>query len=351
MKKRNNHLNKFERMLLESKFPTLRVLLEEKEESSDLSDLFGGSDDEKKSDNSSDDASKSEEKSDDGDKATDDLFGDDSGSDSGDSGNDSGGEGGDDTGGEEGGEEGGDDTGGEGAAKEDKASEDELKKKEDEAITKAAETASKIYSNIVTGNVDSAAGNDLTNRIFNNSGFGNDVKGKKNEAINRQRKRLSENITKYLFKNVSMNSVKRKNCISLSDFRINEKKLLKISRVLKEENSIDDIINDEFWQDNASIDVIVNNAINLTKNFENVIDIPALIMNSVAIKFGKQAAEESANNQNAENEYKLKLDEFLNGYSRSLNELPEYENYDTSKFRLSNPKPSPNATGAFNPGG
>ena len=49
MKKRNNHLNKFERMLLESKFPTLRVLLEEKEESSDLSDLFGGSDDEKKS--------------------------------------------------------------------------------------------------------------------------------------------------------------------------------------------------------------------------------------------------------------------------------------------------------------
>lgn len=203
----------------------------------------------------------------------------------------------------------------------------------------------------MTGNVDSAAGNDLTNRIFNNSGFGNDVKGKKNEAINRQRKRLSENITKYLFKNVSMNSVKRKNCISLSDFRINEKKLLKISRVLKEENSIDDIINDEFWQDNASIDVIVNNAINLTKNFENVIDIPALIMNSVAIKFGKQAAEESADNQNAENEYKLKLDEFLNGYSRSLNELPEYENYDTSKFRLSNPKPSPSATGAFNPGG
>ena len=102
---------------------------------------------------------------------------------------------------------------------------------------------------------------------------------------------------------------------------------------------------------NGSIDLIVNNAINLTKNFQNLIDIPALIMNSVAIKFGKQAAEEVGENKGATNEYKTKLEEFLDKYSQALTQLPDYEHYSVEKIRLQNPQPTPAAIGASNPGG
>ena len=128
-------------------------------------------------------------------------------------------------------------------------------------------------------------------------------------------------------------------------------KLMQVNYLLNEANSVDEIINNKFWEENATVDLIVGNAINLTKNFENLIDIPKLIMNSVAIKFGKQAAQESSENKNAENEYKLKLDEFIQKYATALKELPDYENYDTSSAVFNANSPDIAATGAFSPGG
>ena len=149
-----------------------------------------------------------------------------------------------------------------------------------------------------------------------------------------------------------MKSLSRKNTLSLnSNFQMNEKSLLRLNKVINEASSVDEIINDKFWEDNATVDLVVDNAINLTKHFESLIDIPKLIMNSVAIKFGKQAAQESGENKNAENEYKLKLDEFLQKYATALKELPEYENYDTSRTVFDASKPDIAATGAFSPGG
>ena len=343
--KSNKKLNKFEKMLLESKSPTLRILLEEESEGGGLDDLFGGGDDKSK-DSGKEEKSKEESSSDEGGGGLDDLF---------DGGDDKEGDK-EESGGEEGGEGEGEAAEGEedaaateaGGGEEDPKSKEELKKKEEEAVQKAAEQSAKTFQKVVGGNIDTAAANSLTNRLFDDLKFNSN--SMKKESVKYQLKRINENITKYLFRNVSMKSVKHKRSMTLSNFKINENKLLKINNVLNESKSVDDMINNEFWDDNASIDIIVNNAINLTKNFQDLIDIPALIMNSVAIKFGKQAAEESSDNKNAENEYKVKLNEFLDMYSKQLSELSDYENYDTSRFRFDSNTPDHAAVGAMNPG-
>jgi hypothetical protein len=341
MKKRNQSLNKFERMLLESKFPTLRVLLEEEgkeegakeeggggEEASSLDDLFGGGGEEEKS--GGEEGAKEEG------GGTDDLFGG--------GGKEEGG------GGEEGADQGAAEdplAGGEEDAekpKEDKAAAEEQKKKD---IEKAVKQATNAYDE-VTGDVILPVDIDLDDKLFGS----NIIEGRFNRNTKRQFKRLQESISKYLFQNVKMRAVKNKKIMSLKNsFSMNESKLFKINHLINEANSVDDMINNKFWEDNASIDLIVNNAINLTKNFQNLIDIPALIMNSVAIKFGKQAAEEVGENKGATNEYKTKLEEFLDKYSQALTQLPDYEHYSVEKIRLQNPQPAPAAIGASNPGG
>ncbi len=341
MRKQRQVMNKFERMLLESKFPTLKILLEKDEA---LDDLFGGGDSggEKEKEGGDD---KSSGGSDD---ALDDLFG---GEDSGDK-EDGGGEG--DSGGKEGGEEGGEEgdasageteEGGEESEEESKADADDKKKKEQEAIEKAAKTSAAIYKNVAGDAIE--AGDDFNKALFGSRSS----EMRESYQLRKQRNRIHENISKYLFQNVNMRQVARKKNLSLGNFYMNENKLLHVNRVINEATSVDEIINDKFWEENAAVDLIVDNAINLTRHFEELIDIPKLIMNSVAIKFGKQAAQESGENKNAENEYKLKLDEFLQKYSTALKELPDYENYDTSRTVYDANTPDNAAVGAFSPGG
>lgn len=334
MKKRNQPLNKIERMLLESRFPTLRVLLEDEEKKEDKpaeepakeepADAGGGDD---------------KGGGDDGGGDLADLFGDSGEAEpaNAEAGGDAAAEGGDEAAPAEGGE-------GDMGTEEPSAEDKQAKKDEEEKAVKAAvKKAEMTYKDVVSDVLDRSVGDSFNDKLFGVS--------EGNTRKRYQMKRLQENISKYLFKNVNMRSVKNKKNMSLKNsFEMNESKLLKVN-YLMEAKSVDDMINNKFWEDNASVDLIVDNAINLTKNFQNLIDIPALIMNSVAIKFGRQAAEEAADNQNAQNEYKLKLEEFLDKYSKSLAQLPDYENYDTSKYRFDMTNPDKQAVGAFSPGG
>ena len=338
MKKRNQSLNKIERMLLESRFPTLRVLLEDEEKKEDKpaeepakeepADAGGGDD---------------KGGGDDGGGDLADLFGDSGEAEpaSGEVGGDAAAEGGDEAAPAEGGEG---DMGGDMGTEEPSTEDKQAKKDEEEKAVKAAvKKAEMTYKDVVSDVLDRSVGDSFNDKLFGVS--------EGNSRKRYQMKRLQENISKYLFKNVNMRSIKNKKNMSLKNsFEMNESKLLKVN-YLMEAKSVDDMINNKFWEDNASVDLIVDNAINLTKNFQNLIDIPALIMNSVAIKFGRQAAEEAGDNQNAQNEYKLKLEEFLDKYSKSLAQLPDYENYDTSKYRFDMTNPDKQAVGAFSPGG
>lgn len=327
MRKQRQVLNKFERMLLESKFPTLRILLEEEEEKKEE-----GGKEEKKEDTGGGEEDKG---GDEGGGSLDDLFG----------------GGGDEGGGEE--EPAADEgaAGGEEIAAEPAADSEDDKKaqkeKENAAIEKVAKTAKKVYDGVVS-DVLKPGGDDFESALFGNRSSEMQV----SHQIRKQQNRIQENVSKYLFKNVNMRQLSRKKNLSLSNnLKMNEMKLMQVNYLLNEANSVDEIINNKFWEENATVDLIVGNAINLTKNFENLIDIPKLIMNSVAIKFGKQAAQESSENKNAENEYKLKLDEFIQKYATALKELPDYENYDTSSAVFNANSPDIAATGAFSPGG
>ena len=325
-------MNKFERMLLESKFPTLRILLEEEEEKKEE-----GGEEEKKEDAGGGEEAES------GDSGLDDLFG--------------GGEADSEESAPEGGEEGGEEETGEASPEgedvaaaptadtgEDKKAQ---KEKENAAIEKVAKTAKKVYDGVVS-DVLKPGGDDFESALFGNRSYEMQV----SHQIRKQQNRIQENVSKYLFKNVNMRQLSRKKNLSLSNnLKVNERKLMQVNYIINEANSVDEIINNKFWEENATVDLIVGNAINLTKNFENLIDIPKLIMNSVAIKFGKQAAQESSENKNAENEYKLKLDEFIQKYATALKELPDYENYDTSSSVFNANSPDIAATGAFSPGG
>jgi len=324
-------------MLLESKFPTLRILLEEEEEKKDE-----GGGEEKKEEGGEEKAAAGDEDTG-GNDDLDDLFG-----------------GGDEGGGEEGeaaagdeaatGEEAaaGDAAGGEAApADNGEDAKKAQKEKENAAIEKVAKTAKKVYDGVVS-DVLKPGGDDFESALFGNRS----LEMQESYRVRKQKNRIQENISKYLFKNVNMRKLSNKKNLSLgSNFQMNEKKLLRINHVINEASSVDEIINDKFWEENATVDLIVGNAINLTKHFQDLIDIPKLIMNSVAIKFGKQAAQESSENKNAENEYKLKLDEFIQKYATQLKQLPDYENYDTSASIVNANRPDIPATGAFSPGG
>lgn len=252
-----------------------------------------------------------------------------------------------DEGGEEKKEEGGggeaDAGGGEEAApatppeesEEDKRKAEEEKQKE---IEKAVKKATKTFNNVVSyANLDPNLDVAINKKLYS---FGE-------AKINREQKRLNESITKYLFKDTSFKNVHNRSKMSmLNNFSKNNAIISRLSNKLNE--SADDMIGDKFWSENASVDVLVDNAIDLTIHFEDQIDIPEMIMNSVAVKFGKMAAEKVGEEPNVEAEYKEMLDEFMNKYLKKLTQSADYENYDTTKIRLGNPLPDVPAVGAMN---
>lgn len=277
-----------------------------------------------------------------------DLFADDSGDESKDKGDD---EENKEEGGDEAKDESGDtaaDAGGEAEAEAEAApaappeeSEEDKRKAEEEKekeIEKAVKKATKTFNNIVSyANLDPNLDTAINKKLYS---FGE-------AKINRAQKRLNESITKYLFKDTSFKNVHNRSKISmLNNFSKNSAIINKISNKLNE--SADDIISDKFWNENASVDVLVDNAIDLTIHFEDQIDIPEMIMNSVAVKFGKMAAEKVGEEPNVEAEYKEMLDEFMSKYLKKLTQSVDYENYDTTKIRLSNPTPDIQAVGAMN---
>jgi hypothetical protein len=125
-----------------------------------------------------------------------------------------------------------------------------------------------------------------------------------------------------------------------NSFRLQEKKIFMTNKKIIKEFSINDKVGDI----DLSIDVLVSNAINLTRNFEDLIDIPDLILSHVSARFAEKAIEDE--NENASSEYRVKLEEFIEKYMSKLKTIDDYKNYDTSKYVISHNPQRPVATGA-----
>jgi hypothetical protein len=125
-----------------------------------------------------------------------------------------------------------------------------------------------------------------------------------------------------------------------SSFKLQEKKIFMTNKKILKEFSINDKVGDI----DLSIDVLVSNAINLTKNFDNLIDIPDLILSHVSSRFAEKAIEDD--DDNAGSEYRVKLEEFIEKYMQKLKTIDDYKNYDTSKYVISHNPQRPVATGA-----
>jgi len=309
-----NHKNSYSKRiisLLENSKMSLRILLEEESDDDSKKADSGSKESAPAEDKPADDAAKSEGGSDE----LNDLFSDNSG---GGSETPSGEEGGDIFAGGEEGEEGGEAAaGGEEKPVIDTQAE---KKKAEKAIETAAQKAAETMYDVGGGAFDARANRTLEKNIFENS---------------LKMKKIYENINKLVFKNVNLKNIVH-NKLSLNKFVVNENKFFnqKVYKLLKE-SSLDDIINDKFWEENAAVDTLVDNAVELTKHFTDKIDIPALIINAVSVKFGKMAAEQEE--PRYAEIFKQKLADFISEYTRAVvEELPEYENYPTEQFRLPN---------------
>jgi hypothetical protein len=125
-----------------------------------------------------------------------------------------------------------------------------------------------------------------------------------------------------------------------SSFKLQEKKIFMTNKKVLKEFSINDKVGDI----DLSIDVLVSNAINLTKNFDNLIDIPDLILSHVSARFAEKAIDDD--DDNAGSEYRVKLEEFIEKYMHKLKSIDDYKNYDTSKYVISHNPQRPVATGA-----
>jgi len=115
-----------------------------------------------------------------------------------------------------------------------------------------------------------------------------------------------------------------------NSFVINEKRIFGIHNKLLKEDSFSDATSNI----DISINKMISNAINLTKNFIEVVDIPELIVNSIASKFAEKAAADD--DENSANEYRIKLEEFIEGYMRELIRIDDYKNYDVSAYVMKN---------------
>ena len=122
-------------------------------------------------------------------------------------------------------------------------------------------------------------------------------------------------------------------------FKLKEKRIFKIHKMLKE-NSMNSQLNEL----DISVDELVNNAINLTKNFTSKIDIPELIMDHIASRFAEKATEEE--DESVANSYRVKLEEFIEKYLRKLVSIDDYKNYDASSYIIKNEPPFKSAIGA-----
>lgn len=125
-----------------------------------------------------------------------------------------------------------------------------------------------------------------------------------------------------------------------NSFRLQEKKIFMTNKKIIKEFSINDKVGDI----DLSIDALVSNAINLTRNFEDLIDIPDLILSHVSARFAEKAIEDE--NENSGSEYRVKLEEFIEKYMSKLKTIDNYKNYDTSKYVISHNPQRPVATGA-----
>jgi len=150
---------------------------------------------------------------------------------------------------------------------------------------------------------------------------------------------LSDEIDDKLFGSLTGENFFRKVGVA-SSFRLQEKKIFMTNKKILKEFSINDKVGDI----DLSIDVLVSNAINLTKNFDNLIDIPDLILSHVSAKFAEKAIEDD--DDNAGSEYRVKLEEFIEKYMQKLKTIDDYKNYDTSKYVISHNPQRPVATGA-----
>jgi hypothetical protein len=314
--------------LLENSKLSLRILLE------DNDDADKG-DDKGKEAEKSDAASKDSGEGEAGASGLSDLLGDEGGGEGGEA---AGGEAGgedmfSDSGEESKGEEG--EEGGEAAAGPSPIDTQKEEKEKQRLLKKAAENAAETFTDVAGGAFDTRANRTLEKNIFDMS----------ESVLKRSKRRLYETINKYVFRNVNLNNLNR-NKLSLNKFMVNENNFFKqkVYKLLKE-SSLEDIINDKFWEENAAVDTLVDNALDLTRHFTDKIDIPALIINAVSVKFGKMAAEQEE--PRYAEIFKQKLAEFISEYTRGISEeIPEYKNYPTDQFRLSNKQADIPAVGA-----
>ena len=123
------------------------------------------------------------------------------------------------------------------------------------------------------------------------------------------------------------------------NFHLQEKRIFKIQKMLKENS-----LASQLSELDISVDELVNNAINLTKNFIDKIDIPELIMDHIANRFAEKAAEEE--DDSVANSYRLKLEEFIEKYLRKLVTVDDYKNYDASGYIMKNEPAMKTAVGA-----
>ncbi len=115
-----------------------------------------------------------------------------------------------------------------------------------------------------------------------------------------------------------------------NSFLMNEKRIFGLHKKLLNEDSFSDATSNI----DISVNKMISNAINLTKNFIDVVDIPELVVNSIAAKFAEKAAADT--DENSANEYRVKLEEFIDGYMRELVRIDDYKNYDVSAYVMKN---------------
>jgi hypothetical protein len=175
-----------------------------------------------------------------------------------------------------------------------------------EEIEKIKDTLAKKIELVYGGLPDRFTSDAITNKIF------------------------TDDITEGIFKKVGLSN----------SFRLQEKKIFSTNKKILKEFSINDKVGDI----DLSVELLVDNAINLTKNFEDLIDIPNLILTQISAKFAEKAIEDE--NENAGSEYRVKLEEFIEKYMSKLKTIDNYKNYDTSKYVISHNPQRPVATGA-----
>lgn len=153
-------------------------------------------------------------------------------------------------------------------------------------------------------------------------------------AVNFNKREFSDVLDQSLFGESFLRKSKLKD-----NFKLQEKRIFKIQKLLNENS-----LSGQLSELDVSVDELVNNAINLTKNFVNKVDIPELIMDHIASRFAEKAAEEE--DESIASSYRVKLEEFIEKYLRKLVSVDDYKNYDASGYIIKNEPTMKTAVGA-----